>query len=82
MTPSATPENYTTLTDVTNENGGSGDCQAAWNYWSRRTEILWDGVQLISARQYPGQHLVDHGSGWVYWDGRTDTALNCERVSV
>ena len=60
--------------------GGSGDCQAAWNFWARRTEILWDGVHLISARQLPKQHLVDYGNGWVYWDSREDTALNFERV--
>jgi hypothetical protein len=63
-------------------NGGSGDDQAAWNYWSRATELLWDGLHLISARQYPAQHLVDYGNGWVYWGSRTDTALNCERIAV
>lgn len=61
-------------------NGATGDSQAAWNYWARATAIVWDGVHLINAYEYPNQHLVDHGGGWVYWESRMDTALNCLRV--
>lgn len=61
-------------------NGGAGDCEAAWNYWVRRTAILWDGTHLMQWSGTPAQHLIDHGDGYVYWDTRMDTALNCQRV--
>jgi hypothetical protein len=63
-------------------NGEAGNCQTAWNYWSRATKIDWDGAGPIKFADTPAQHLIDYGNGWVYWDSRTDTALKCQRVAV
>jgi hypothetical protein len=61
-------------------NGGAGDCQAGWNYWARATAVVWNSEGNIAIAGTPAQHLIDYGNGWVYWDSKTDTALNCLRV--
>lgn len=60
--------------------GGSAGSQAGWYYWSGADAIDWNGKGMISMNQTPAQHLINYGNGWVYWDTRTDTALNCQRV--
>jgi hypothetical protein len=63
-------------------NSTSGNTRAAWNLWARASAIDWDGTHYINSHDNPQQHLIDAGDGYVNWDTRTDTALNCQRVAV
>jgi hypothetical protein len=62
-------------------NGGTGNCQAAWNLWGRASEILWDGQHLIQLNANPAQHLIEKPNSFVWW-GTDGTSLNFERVPL